>query len=35
MTVCLRHPFESQKLALPDFNAPAAPTRQERFVIFR
>lgn len=35
MAVCLRHPFESQKLALPDFNAPAAPTRQERFVIFR
>jgi RND family efflux transporter MFP subunit len=34
-TVCLRHPFESQKLALPDFNAPAAPTRTERFVIFR
>ncbi len=35
VTVCLRHPFESQKLALPDFNAPSAPTRQERFVIFR
>jgi HlyD family secretion protein len=34
-TVCLRHPFESQKLALPDFNAPSAPTRNERFVIFR
>ncbi|MFZ0428434.1 MAG: efflux RND transporter periplasmic adaptor subunit [Acidobacteriota bacterium] len=35
MTVCLRHPFESQKLALPDFNAAAAPPSQERFVIFR
>jgi RND family efflux transporter MFP subunit len=33
--VCLRDPFQSQKLVLPDFNAPAAPARMERFVIYR
>jgi multidrug efflux pump subunit AcrA (membrane-fusion protein) len=33
--VCLRDPFQNQKLNLPDFNAPAAPARQERFVIYR
>jgi len=32
--VCLRHPFEDQKLVLPDFSAPAASGRMERFVIF-
>ena len=33
--VCLRDPFQSQKLVLPDFSAPAAPARMERFVIYR
>lgn len=33
MVVCLRHPFEDQKLVLPDFNLPAAAS-QERFVIY-
>lgn len=32
--VCLRHPFEDQKLRLPDFNAPTAPTQNRRFIIF-
>lgn len=31
--ICLQHPFEKKKLTLPDFNAPAAPTQQMRFVI--
>lgn len=31
--VCLRHPFEDQKLTLPDFNAPAAAASQSRFVM--
>lgn len=34
-TVCLRHPFEKEKLILPDFSAPTASTRRERFVIYR
>jgi HlyD family secretion protein len=31
--VCLQHPFEQQRLVLPDFSAPSAPARTERFVI--
>ncbi len=31
--VCLQHPFEDQKLVLPDFNAPPAAVRQQRFVM--
>lgn len=31
--VCLQHPFEDQKLVLPDFNAPPAAVRQQRFVV--
>ncbi len=33
MVICLRHPFEDQKLVLPDFNLPAA-AGQERFIIY-
>ena len=32
--VCLRHPFEKERLHLPDFNAPSAPTQSRRFVVF-
>ena len=32
--VCLRHPYETEQLHLPDFNAPAAPTQGRRFMIF-
>lgn len=32
--VCLRHPFEKEKLQLPDFNAPAAASSQRRFTVF-
>ncbi len=32
--VCLQHPYEKLKLHLPDFNAPAAPTQERRFVFF-
>ncbi len=31
--ICLQHPFEDQKLVLPDFNAPPAAVRQQRFVM--
>jgi len=31
--VCLQHPFEDEKLVLPDFNAPPAAVRQQRFVM--
>jgi len=31
--VCLQHPFEKQKLKLPDFSAPAAATQGRRFTI--
>jgi multidrug efflux pump subunit AcrA (membrane-fusion protein) len=31
--LCLRHPFEKEKLRLPDFNAPTAATRTRRFVV--
>lgn len=29
--VCLQHPYEKQKLHLPDFSAPSAPTQGRRF----
>lgn len=32
--VALKHPFEEQKLVLPDFNAPSAAPQQRRFIIF-
>jgi multidrug efflux pump subunit AcrA (membrane-fusion protein) len=32
-SVCLQHPFEKQKLHLPDFSAPAASTQGRRFSI--
>jgi hypothetical protein len=32
--VCLRHPYEKQKLHLPDFSAPSAATQNRRFVVF-
>jgi HlyD family secretion protein len=32
--VCLRHPFEKEHLVLPDFSAPSAPVRTQRFVVF-
>jgi hypothetical protein len=32
--VCLQHPFEKQKLVLPDFSAPATASQTTRFVIF-
>lgn len=31
--VCLQHPYEKQKLHLPDFSAPSAPTQGRRFFI--
>ena len=31
--ICLQHPFEKQKLKLPDFSAPAASTQGRRFTI--
>ncbi|HUV13812.1 MAG TPA: efflux RND transporter periplasmic adaptor subunit, partial [Acidobacteriota bacterium] len=31
--VCLQHPFEDEKLVLPDFNAPPAAVRRQRFVM--
>ena len=32
--VCLRHPYEDRQLVLPDFSAPRAPTRMQRYVIY-
>lgn len=32
--VCLRHPFEKDRLVLPDFSAPSAPVQTQRFVVF-
>lgn len=34
-SVCLLHPFEDQKLVLPDFNAPTAGAGRQMFVSFR
>ncbi|HEV8132201.1 MAG TPA: efflux RND transporter periplasmic adaptor subunit [Acidobacteriota bacterium] len=32
--ICLQHPFEKQKLHLPDFSAPSAATQGRRFMVF-
>ncbi len=32
--ICLRHPYQKQKLHLPDFSAPSAATQNRRFVVF-
>lgn len=32
--VCLRNPFSTQRLTLPDFSAPSAPATSQRFVVY-
>lgn len=32
--ICLQHPFEKQRLHLPDFSGPSTPTQMRRFIMF-